>query len=78
MKKELKTVERIETREVPPLIHKLLAYFDGEINYTLAGYVSKILAAFLNRKPQEVGSKITQLMKYVLENNTMHKIVNHA
>jgi hypothetical protein len=41
-------------REVEPLINKLMAYFDGEINYTLAGYVSKILSLFFTKKPAEV------------------------
>ena len=39
---------------MPALIYQLLEYFDGEINYTLAGYVSKILAVLLTRKPAEV------------------------
>jgi hypothetical protein len=39
---------------VPPLINKLLGYFDGEINYTLAGYVSKVLSLFFTKKPIEV------------------------
>jgi hypothetical protein len=51
LRKEMKTVERVEEKEVPPLIIKLLSYFDGEVNYTLAGYVSKILVTLLNRKP---------------------------
>lgn len=59
MKKEIKTVERIDQKEVPALIHKILTYFDGEVNYTLAGYVSKVLAHFLTKKPNE-------LMKHLL------------
>ena len=54
LKKETKTIERVEQKEAPALIFKLLAYFDGEVNYTLAGYVSKILAVLLNKKPNEV------------------------
>lgn len=50
----MRTVERIEKREVPALIHKLLAYFQGEVNYTLAGYVAKILSVLLNKRPNEV------------------------
>jgi len=71
MKKEMKTIEKIEKREVPALIHKLLGYFEGEINYTLAGYVSKVLAHLLTRKPAE-------LMKYILEEKMMHKVIDHA
>ena len=71
MKKEMKTIEKIEQRQVPALIHKLLAYFDGEVNYTLAGYIAKILAHFLTKKPNE-------LMRHLLEESVMHKIINHA
>jgi len=40
--------------EKPPLILKLLSYFKGEVNYTLAGYTSKILGFLLTKKPIEV------------------------
>lgn len=56
MRKEMKTIEKIEEKEVPALIYKLLAYFEGEVNYTLAGYVSKILAMLLTKKPADVQS----------------------
>ena len=36
------------------MIYSLLTYFSGEINYTLAGYVSKILSMMLGKKPSEV------------------------
>lgn len=54
IKKEIKTVETTTKKEVQPLISKLMSYFDGEVNYTLAGYVSKILGVFFNKKPAEV------------------------
>ena len=41
-------------KEVDPLSEKLFAYFEGEVNYTLAGYVSKIFGAFLAKKPSVV------------------------
>jgi hypothetical protein len=41
---------------VEPLINKLMAYFDGEVNYTLAGYVSRILSLFFTKKPADVPS----------------------
>jgi hypothetical protein len=47
-------VEKIVKREVEPLINKLMTYFDGEVNYTLAGYVSKILSLFFTKKPADV------------------------
>jgi hypothetical protein len=53
-RKEIRKVERTVKREVEPLINKLMAYFDGEVNYTLAGYVSKILSLFFTKKPAEV------------------------
>jgi len=31
-----------------------MSYFDGEVNYTLAGYVSKILTTFFTKKPTDV------------------------
>jgi len=36
------------------LIERLMSYFDGEVNYTLAGYVCKILTTIFNKKPVEV------------------------
>lgn len=54
LRKEIKKVERTVKKEVEPLINKLMAYFDGEINYTLAGYVSKILSLFFTKKPADV------------------------
>ena len=53
------------------MIYKILAYFDGEVNYTLAGYISKVLAALLVKKPAE-------LLKVILQENIMHRIINHA
>jgi hypothetical protein len=54
IRKETRKVERTVKREVEPLINKLMAYFDGEVNYTLAGYVSKILSLFFTKKPSDV------------------------
>lgn len=54
IKKETRKVEKTVKREVEPLINKLMAYFDGEVNYTLAGYVSKILSLFFTKKPADV------------------------
>lgn len=54
LRKETRKVERTVKREVEPLINKLMAYFDGEVNYTLAGYVSKILSLFFTKKPADV------------------------
>lgn len=56
---------------MPALILKLLSYFDQEVNYTLAGYVCKILGSLLVKRPAE-------LMKYILQESMMHKIINHA
>lgn len=47
-------VEKVEEKEMPALILKLLSYFDQEVNYTLAGYVCKILGSLLVKRPAEV------------------------
>lgn len=47
-------VERVVKREVEPLMSRLMGYFSGEVNYTLAGYVSKIASTFFGKKPAEV------------------------
>ena len=44
----------MEQKEVPALVLKVLEYFDGDINYTLAGYVSKVLVFLLTKRPAEV------------------------
>jgi len=31
-----------------------MVYFDESVNYTLAGYVSKILSVFFGKKPADV------------------------
>ena len=49
----------------------MFSYFDGEVNYTLAGYVSKILLSFFAKKP-------IQTMKYVLEPANFEKALNHV
>lgn len=59
IRKEIISVETIVKKEMRPLMEKLISYFDGEVNYTLAGYVSKILSAFFNKKPAEVSHKGT-------------------
>ena len=53
-KKEMKMVETVVQKEVSPLIVNLLTYFKGEMNYTLAGYISKVLSYFFNKKPTDV------------------------
>ena len=58
-------------REVPPLIGKLFSYFETEVNYTLAGYVCKILGVFLGKKPVDT-------LKYLLQPSCCEKMLNHA
>lgn len=53
-----------------PLEKDLFSYFDGEINYTLAGYVSKIFSVFHSKKPQSVS-------KFLLEPERFTKLINH-
>lgn len=68
--KRMKTVTKVNKKEVDPLMNQLFSYFEGEVNYTLAGYVSKILIAFFGKKP-------LQTMKYVLEPANFDKILSH-
>ena len=48
--KQKRKVEKINKRPVEPLIGKLYGYFAGEVNYTLAGYVCKVLGTLLLKK----------------------------
>lgn len=52
--KVVRKVERVVSRVLQPLVDKLMDYFSGEVNYTLAGYVSKILSFLSNKKPLNV------------------------
>ena len=44
------------SHEHPSLLNKFFEYFAQPINYTLTGYVSKILLNMLNRKTDDVPS----------------------
>lgn len=48
--KVIRKHEHIIEKELPPLIDRLMTYFNEEINYTLAGYVSKVLSFLYNKK----------------------------
>ena len=48
-----------------------MEYFRGEVNYTLAGYVCKILGGFFTKKP-------TEFLKYMLEEEVTHLLLNHC
>ena len=52
--KETRKIEKINKKPVEPLIGDLFSYFAGEVNYTLAGYVCKVLTSLLAKKPQAV------------------------
>ena len=52
------------------MINRLLKYFEGEVNYTLAGYVSKVLIAFYNKKPLIV-------IEYLLDGERFEHLLNH-
>lgn len=54
----MKTVTKLNKKQVDPLMNQLLSYFEGEVNYTLAGYVSKILISFFGKKPVQTMSHI--------------------
>ena len=48
-----------------------MSYFRGEVNYTLAGYVCKILTVFFNKKPAE-------FMKYILQEENSRMVLDHC
>ena len=54
MIREKRQVQKVNKKEVQPLIYSLFSYFEGEINYTLAGYVCKVLCMLLTKKPTAV------------------------
>lgn len=56
-------------KEVPPLSKALFSYYEGEVNYTLAGYVSKVFSAFLTKKP-------TIVLKFLL--NDFDSVLKHV
>lgn len=64
--KEPKKIEK----EVDPLSGKLFSYFEGEVNYTLAGYVSKIFGSFLTKKPVVV-------LTFLLSPSRFASLLNH-
>lgn len=58
-KKIIKLKQVVETvtiskKEHPSLINKLFDLFEKEINYTLTGYVCKILTSLLNKRNNKV------------------------
>jgi hypothetical protein len=63
--------ERIVQKELPPLIDRLMGYFNGEINYTLAAYVSKVLSSLSNKKAP-------QFIEYFLQSKFTEAVLNHS
>jgi hypothetical protein len=57
-------------KEMEPLRNELFSYFKGEINYTLAGYVSKVFSTFFTKKPLMV-------MKFLLDPQKFKELLNH-
>ena len=51
---EKNKMEKGVKKTVPALIDSLFIYFEGEVNYTLAGYVCKVMLSFINKKPTEM------------------------
>ena len=68
--KKMETIQEVEKIKKEPLIGELFRYFEGEVNYTLAGYVSKVLISFYNKKPISV-------ITYLLEEQRLESILNH-
>lgn len=49
-----KKVIKKTKRQVPALIGDLFKYIEGEMNYTLAGYFSRVLNALFTKKSTSV------------------------
>lgn len=58
MVKEVVEVSEIVKHEREPLINRLFEYYSRPINYTLTGYVSKVLVSLLNKKTLSVRSSL--------------------
>lgn len=50
-----------------------MAYFDGEVNYTLAGYVSKILSLFFTKKPADVPNPLLSSFAFSFKNTLLRR-----
>jgi hypothetical protein len=48
-----------------------MGYFNGEINYTLAAYVSRVLSFLYNKKP-------TEFLNYFLQAKFTETVLNHS
>lgn len=48
-----------------------MLYFNGEVNYTLAGYVCKVLSIFHTKRP-------TTFNNYFLKAEVISSVLNHA
>ena len=53
MKEVVEIVETV-TKEFPALLNKFFDYLESPINYTLTGYVAKVMVNLLNRKTNVV------------------------
>jgi hypothetical protein len=47
-------------------MNKLLSYYEGPVNYTLAGYNCKVLTTLFNKKPANVAIILFSLLIFFL------------
>lgn len=73
-----KPVVKKTKRQVPPLIGDLFGYIEGELNYTLAGYFSRIVNALFTKKSTSVLILVKQLTNYFFSEPNNKKILDHV
>jgi hypothetical protein len=55
-----------------------MSYFKNEVNYTLTGYVCKVLTMLFNKKTANVFHPFIQFIKYFLQEKFREDILSHA
>lgn len=65
-------------KQVPALISDLFSYLDGEMNYTLAGYFSRILTTLFSKKSNLVVDRFMQLTAYFFSDPKNTRILDHV
>ncbi len=56
-----------------------MSYYEGPVNYTLAGYNCKVLTTLFSKKPAQVIIKLIKFIKFIFESNKnyVELICNH-
>jgi hypothetical protein len=61
-----KQIVKKTKRQVSPLITDLFSYIEGELNYTLAGYFSRVVNTLFTKKSTSVFNKCKTAHKLFL------------